>query len=131
MRTRELLLECKVRLKVESDYALAQCLKIPRERISDYMNERRKPDEYACFRIAEALQRDPAVVIAEIRAEDGEKHAEYFRDFLQRRGLVELAAGALLLTCSASYTPEASAANLSTPGGERIMYIMSNRERRK
>jgi len=121
MRTKELLLECKVKLQVQTDYALAKKLDIPRERISNYMAGSRKPDEYACFRIAETLGRDPAAVIAEIRAEDGEKHAEYFRDFLQRSGLLGLGV-ASLLTCSSFYTPEAGA---STPEPERIMYRSS------
>ena len=100
MRTKELLLECKIRLGVKTDYALAKGLNIPRQRISDYMDESRKPDEYACFKIAECLGQDPALVIAEIRAEEGEKHAEFFRDFLLRRSLPVLMALSVSTSCA-------------------------------
>lgn len=112
MRARELLLECKIAKNVSTDYALAGALKIPRERISDYMAGRRVPDKYACFRIAEALGREPSDVIAEIEAETDEKHREFWRDFLQRRGLLGLAAGISLLSCSVFYAPDAGAAEL-------------------
>lgn len=129
MRTKELLLECKVKLGVKSDYALAQGLNIARQRISDYMDESRKPDEYACFKIAECLEKDPALIIAEIRAEEGEKHAEYFRDFLLRQSLPVLVALSVSISC-AIYTPEASAAMPSQPVGwmnqsHNVYYVKS------
>jgi transcriptional regulator with XRE-family HTH domain len=113
MRTRELLLECKVKLKIDTDYALAKALDIPRPRIHDYMNGKRKPDEFACFKIAETLGREPAEIIAEVNAEQGGKHAGYFGDFMQRR-VLGVFGGALLLTCSTTYAPESNAANLQT-----------------
>lgn len=123
MRTRELLLECKVALGVSSDYALAAALKIPRARISDYMKGDRIPDEYACFRIGEALGREPSEIIAEIRAETDEKHAEFWRDFLQRRGLLGLVVGASLLSYSISYAPESAAAECLN--AHNVYYVKS------
>lgn len=85
-KAKELLLECKIKLGVQTDYKLAQALKIPRMRIGDYMRGNRVPDAYACVRIALALKRDPAEIIAEIEAET-EKNPErkaFWADFLQR-----------------------------------------------
>lgn len=85
-KAKELLLECKVKLSVQTDYKLAQALKIDRARVSDYMSGKRAPDAYACVRMAIILRRDPAEIIAEIEA-DTEKNAErreFWRDFLQR-----------------------------------------------
>ncbi len=110
MKTKELLLQCKIQLKISTDYALAKALKIPRERISNYMAGTRKPDEYACFRIAEALGREPAEVIAEINSEAG-KHRDFFADFMSRRGVLGFAA-VLVLSYSATLRPECAAAEM-------------------
>lgn len=98
MKAKELLLECKVRLGVSSNYKLAKELKLHSGLISDYMNGKRKPDEYACFRIAEALQRDPAEIIAQVNAEEEGTKGDFFRDFILRHGLV----GVLVLSLSTS-----------------------------
>lgn len=126
MRTKTLLLECKVRLKLESDYALAQALDIPKQRISEYMKGERTPDEYACFRIAETLHRDPASIIAEIKADVTGKHKAYFKDFIQRRGMLILLGGLSLSSYSDSYATGATAAN-SEP--VRIMLGYGKRRR--
>lgn len=110
-KAKELLLECKIAKGVTTDYQLADALQIRRQRISEIMKTG-KADEYACFRIAEALHREPSEIIAEIRAETDKRNADFWRDFLQRRGLPGLAMGALLLTCSGSYTREAAAAEM-------------------
>lgn len=84
-KAKELLLECKIKLGIQTDYKLAQMLKIHRGLVSDYMNGKRVPDAYACVRIALALKRDPAEIIAEIEAET-EKNPErkaFWADFLQ------------------------------------------------
>jgi transcriptional regulator with XRE-family HTH domain len=65
MRTSELLKDCKIKLKISSDYALAKALGIKDNRISDYMNDRRKPNTYAAVKIAECLGLDPLALIAE------------------------------------------------------------------
>lgn len=81
-KAKELLLECKVKLSVKTDYKLAQALKIPRMRIGDYMRGERVPDTYACVRIALALKRDPAVIEAE--TENNPERKVFWADFLQR-----------------------------------------------
>lgn len=113
MKAKELLLECKVRLKVSSDYALANALKVPRARIGEYMRGDRKPDEYACFRIAEALQRDPAEVIAQVNAETEGAKGEFFRDFMLRHGLPVV----LVLSLS-TYSDSSGAVPRGTTGEE-------------
>ena len=68
-RTKELLLECKVKLGVKTDYKLAQALELHRGILSDYMSGKRVPDEYACMRISLILQRNPAEIIAIVQGE--------------------------------------------------------------
>lgn len=68
-KAKELLMECKIKLGIKSDYALAKEMEIDRARMSDYMNEKRTPDNFACMRIAQILRRDPITVIAEIEAD--------------------------------------------------------------
>ena len=85
-KAKELLLECKIKLGIKTDYKLAQAMKMHRGLISDFMNEKRIPDEYACVRMALILEKDPAEVIALVMA-DTEKNIvrqEFWRDFLQR-----------------------------------------------
>ena len=86
MKTKELLLECKITAKVTSDYALAKVLDIPRQDIAYYMAGTRKPDAYASVRIALCLRKDPAEVIATIEAENEKnpKKQAFWVDFLQR-----------------------------------------------
>jgi transcriptional regulator with XRE-family HTH domain len=121
MKVKELLLECKVKKGVASDYELADVLKIDRSYIHYYMNGKRQPDEYACFRIAEALGRDPAHVIAEIKAETSKHNKKYFQDFRLRHGLRVLVA-ASLLNCSISYAPETAAAQIQS-NSHNVYYV--------
>lgn len=68
MNAKELLLECKIKLKLESDYALAKALELPRARLSEYMRGKVNPDVYALTRIALTLNKDPISLIAEYEA---------------------------------------------------------------
>ena len=103
-KAKELLLECKIKLGIETDYKLAQALEINRGIVSDYMNEKRTPDAYCAVRIAQILGRDPAEIIATIEAdsEKNPKRREFWRDFLQRatqaarRGMLGLLFGLTL-----------------------------------
>lgn len=83
-KARELLLECKIKLDVKTDYKLAQKLEIERTRISEYMSGKRVPDEYACMRISLILQRNPAEIIAVIQGESEKnpKRKAFWLDFL-------------------------------------------------
>lgn len=85
-KAKELLLECKVKLGVKTDYKLAQALEIHTGRISAYMNGKETPDAYACVRMALILGRDPAEVIAEVEAdtEKNEKRRAFWADFVAR-----------------------------------------------
>lgn len=85
-KAKELLLECKVKLGIQTDYKLAQALELHRARISAYMSGKERPDVYTCLRMALILKRDPAELIAEIEAETEKnpKRKAFFADFLQR-----------------------------------------------
>lgn len=100
-KSKELLLECKIKLGVKTDYKLAQALEIDRARISDYMSGKRTPDAYACMRIALILNRNPTEIIAIVEAESekNEKRKAFWLDFLSH---VRQAAqtGMLVLICT-------------------------------
>jgi transcriptional regulator with XRE-family HTH domain len=83
MIVKEFLDKCKEKLNISSSYALAKEWGVSETILSNYYNGKRSPDEFACFKIAETLNLDPAFVIAQIRAENekDEKKAEYFRVF--------------------------------------------------
>lgn len=83
MIVKEYLDKCKEKLGLSSTYALAKHWGIGEAVLGNYYNERRTPDDFACFKIAETLSLDPAFVIAKIKAETekDEKKAEYFRVF--------------------------------------------------
>lgn len=83
MITAEYLDKCKEKLNISSTYALAKAWDVSETMLGNYYNGRRSPDDFACFKIAETLNLDPAYVIAQIRAENekDEKKAEYFRVF--------------------------------------------------
>lgn len=85
-KAKELLIECKIRLGVKTDYKLAQALQIHRGIVSDYMSGKRVPDAFACVQMALVLQRDPAEIIAivESESEKNEKRRTFWLDFLQR-----------------------------------------------
>ena len=83
-KAKELLLECKVKLGIQSDYKLAQALEMHSGLISDYMSGKRVPDEYACMRISLILQRNPAEIIAIVQGESEKnpKRKAFWLDFL-------------------------------------------------
>lgn len=79
-----------------SDYRLAQVLDISTQNISAYRSGSRKPDAYACARVAMAAGEDPLEVIAAIEAELGkdEKRRQFWKSF--RSGSRQIAAGVVL-----------------------------------
>ena len=97
-KIQELLEECKIKLKVPTDYKLAQALEINRARISAYMSGKENPDAYACMRISLILQRNPAEIIAIIQGESEKNPIKkrFWLDFLARTKQA-LMLGALLL----------------------------------
>jgi hypothetical protein len=85
-KAKELLMECKIKLGIKTDYKLAQAMEINRARISAYMSSKEIPDTYACIRISLILQRNPAEIIAMVEAasEKNEKRRAFWVDFLER-----------------------------------------------
>lgn len=85
-KAKELLLECKVKLGIQSDYKLAQALEMHSGLVSDYMSGKRVPDEYACMRISLILRRNPAEIIAIIQGETEKNpiRKRFWLDFLAR-----------------------------------------------
>lgn len=115
MVTVELLDKCKEKLNITSSYALSKKMGISETNLSRYYSGKSAPDDFACFKIAETLELDPAFVIAKIRAENekDEKKAEYFRVFggLLKKQAVNIA---LVLVCVASLVsaPDTESDNL-------------------
>lgn len=68
MNAKELLLECKIKLKLDTDYALAKALEMPRARVSEYMKGRVHLGTYELTRVALTLNKDPISLIAEYEA---------------------------------------------------------------
>jgi hypothetical protein len=69
---KKLLDAVKQRKGIESDYALAKFLELPRPRIHDYYKGKAAPDDFACLQIAQALGKPLAEVVAAVRM-DAEK----------------------------------------------------------
>lgn len=85
---KKLLDEVKEKKGVESDYALAKSLDLPKQRVSDYYKGSRVPDEFACLKIAEALGKSLNTVIATVKAstEKDEKRREAWENYMKRLG---------------------------------------------
>ncbi len=79
-----------------SDYKLAQMLDISTQNISAYRKGDRKPDAYACARVAMAAGADPLEVLAAVESELGkdEKRREFWKSF--RSGSRQIAAAVVL-----------------------------------
>jgi predicted transcriptional regulator len=102
-KAKELLLECKIKLGVKSDYKLAQALEINPARVSAYMSEKETPDTYTAVRVALILKRDPTELIAIIQAEKEKnpKRQAFWLDFLQHvRQTAKLYMLALIFTAN-------------------------------
>src|SRR5665811_1016020 len=69
MKIRERLLECKIKSGVKSDYALAALLGCTRQRISEVMSGKCKPNIYLAVKMADVLHVHPMLIIAEYEAE--------------------------------------------------------------
>lgn len=93
--------ECKEKLNISSTYGLSKAMNIPENVLHYYYKGERSPDEYACFKMAEILQIDPAVVIAEIKTstEKNPVKREYFKVF---RGASRKAGAAIILALALS-----------------------------
>lgn len=112
MKAKERLLECKVKLKISSDYALAKALGINRARVHEYMTGKRTPNAYAAIKMAEILKVHPLLLLAEFEGET-EKNEEirsFWINFAQRikAGTV----GMLALIFTVFWSPEPKAERL-------------------
>lgn len=85
---KKLLNETKYATGVETDYALAKNLDLPRARICDYYKGNRAPDEFACLKIAEALGQPLDTIIARVKAatEKDQKRREAWENYMKRLG---------------------------------------------
>lgn len=84
----KLLDQVKAKKGVESDYALAKTLDLPKQRVSDYYKGSRVPDEFACLKIAEALGKPLNTIIATVKAsteKDG-KRREAWENYMKSLG---------------------------------------------
>lgn len=119
MKVRERLLECKVRLGIKSDYALAKALGIDRAALSHYMAGKRTPDAFTDVKMAEILKVHPMLLLAEFEAETA-KTAErkaFWTNFGRR--IKTGALGIVALTSTVFWQPErrAEAKGLDTHNG--------------
>lgn len=95
---KKLLDAAKAATESGTDYKLAKSLGIPDQRISDYYKGRRVPDEFACLKIAEALEMPLAEVIALVKAEaeKDETRREAWRNYLKKLGGIAATVAALI-----------------------------------
>lgn len=109
MNGREYIEACKKALKVDSYYKLANELDIRESDITFYRKGERLPNVYACFKIAECLGIEPAVVIADIASESEKnpKRRNYFKSFMS--SCMKAVAGLALITALWNSTNEETA----------------------
>ena len=107
MKIKERLLECKVKLGIKSDYALAKVLGINRGTLSGYMKGGRLPDAFTAVRIGEILNVHPLILLAEFEAENAktEEQRGFWLNFGRR--IKSGALGMLALTFTAFWWTEA------------------------
>lgn len=113
----KLLDETKHAVGVETDYALAKKLDLPRARICDYYKGNRAPDEFACLKIAEALGQPLDTIIARVKAatEKDEKRREVWENYMKRLGGIaaSFVAGIFIVVTLIVTPSPAEAANTS------------------
>ena len=133
---KSLLDACKAAKGVESDYALAMALNLPKQRISDYYKRTgsRVPDEYACLQIAKALNRPLADVLAVVRIseeKDEKSRAAWVEYYKSIGGIAAAWAVALFVSVTLTVTtPTEAAQNQSDMKSEyqriQIMRILDH-----
>jgi transcriptional regulator with XRE-family HTH domain len=103
--------------KLENQNQLALYMDISRHNISNYYNGRRNLDNYMCFRIADELNINPAIIIADVEAEKSkfDKKKAYFT-----KKLASLAMASCLILLPLS----ASAANIVAYPSNTTSYIL-------
>lgn len=86
MTPTEYLDAAKEKMGVESDYEFAKRMKVPNANIAGIRNGHRAMSIDLAFKVAIAIEMDPADVIADLEAqrEKNEERREFFRGFLQK-----------------------------------------------
>ncbi len=109
MNGKEYIEACKTRLKVDSNYKLAIELDIAERDINFYARGERLPSVYACFKIAECLELDPSIIMADIASETEKnpKKRDYFKSFIGCCKAV--AAVALIISALMNFSSEEGA----------------------
>lgn len=104
MQTAAYLDALKRQMSIESDYALAKALGVTRYTVSGWRAGRHFPDALLCYRMAEALSIEPALVVADIERERAERagkdaQASAWREWVEKLGGVaaSLLLGAVLI----------------------------------
>lgn len=101
MKTEQLLDAAREKLGLSSDYALAKAIGVGKGRIGHYRTGLRKPDEQACFQIAEILEEDPAAIIAAVRL-DREKEPSKIEFWKRQAARYAVGAGVVAVLISGS-----------------------------
>ena len=88
MKIKELLDATKNALSISTDGELGRALGVSKQSVSDYYNDRRAPDDFACLKISEALGKPLDTVIATVKAssEKDEKRREAWENYMKRLG---------------------------------------------
>lgn len=120
MKTNEYLDAAKVRLGIESDYALAKHLEIQRQSMTGLRDGSRHMPLDVAFRLAIILEIDPAHLLAEIEAEREKKpkKAAFWRSFLQRAAMLAV----LVCTLAASSIATSTSAQNGSAFRRRLYY---------
>lgn len=92
-KTREYLAALKKQYNIQSDYALAKLLAVPRGNISNYQLGKSNFEDDMCIKVAGLLRLDPVKVIADVHADRAKKDSErqFWRQLAKR--VPNLAAG--------------------------------------
>ncbi len=132
MNTAEYLAAVKARLNVTSDYAVAKALGVSRQAASDWRTGRAEPGVLTCYRIAQILDADPALIVADLERERAERagkaaQASAWREWVEKLGGV--AAALLMGTILSAPAPAQSRAAAgeaagSVPAGS-VYYVYS------
>jgi transcriptional regulator with XRE-family HTH domain len=114
---KRLLDEVKKAKGIESDYALAKALSLPKQRISDYYKGKTSPDAYACLQISKALgrSRDEIDSLVQMESEKDEVRREVWAQYYKS---IQRIAAAVIMTFAFFATlivaDDAKAANNTT-----------------
>lgn len=88
MKIENLLDQTKHALSIKTDGQLARALGVSKQSVSDYYNGHRAPDDYACLKISEALDKPLDTIIATVKAatEKDETRREAWENYMKRLG---------------------------------------------